>query len=257
MNKEKIISYFKYKRRDCYAWQAKINMSMNKTVIEIPARSGSTRLPDKNITDVGGIPLLAYSILMAKKLANIDRVIVNTDSEHYAEIARSYGAEVPFIRPKEFSEEKASLADSSFFLRRWLMDENYPIRRIITLLPTSPFRNLATMDTLVNKLQIFWRVRTSFYTDTLTEEDLFFQSEKGETLCAGPNGSAQPDCVTLKSLGYFSGVDIRAGKGKSVYDYTIRNPIEAVDVDTQDDLELARYIVDNKLYDFGTQICAV
>jgi len=62
----------------------------------VPARSGSKGVPNKNIKQIAGKPLIAYSIIAAKLVGRIDRVIVSTDSEEYANISRDYGAEVPF-----------------------------------------------------------------------------------------------------------------------------------------------------------------
>ena len=67
----------------------------------IPARSGSKRVPDKNIKLLAGHPLIAYSISAALQSGVFAAVIVSTDSERYAEVARTYGAEVPFMRPAE------------------------------------------------------------------------------------------------------------------------------------------------------------
>ncbi|MCU0590503.1 MAG: hypothetical protein MUC57_03410, partial [Desulfobacterales bacterium] len=69
----------------------------------IPARSGSKRVPDKNIRPLAGHPVIAYSISAAVQSGIFAAVIVSTDSERYAEVARYYGAEVPFLRPGEFS----------------------------------------------------------------------------------------------------------------------------------------------------------
>lgn len=69
----------------------------------IPARGGSKRIPRKNIKEFCGKPMIAYSIKAAQESKLFDRIIVSTDDEEIANIARSYGAEVPFIRPKELS----------------------------------------------------------------------------------------------------------------------------------------------------------
>ena len=82
------------------------------TIAIIPARSGSKGVPDKNINLLGRYPLIAYSIAAAK-LAGIPRVIVSTDSEQYAEFAKRYGAEVPFLRPVELSEDNSTDYDLS------------------------------------------------------------------------------------------------------------------------------------------------
>src|SRR4029453_18800821 len=69
----------------------------------IPARAGSKRVADKNIRVLGGHPLLAYTVAAARSAGTFARVLVSTDSEAYAEIARHYGADVPFLRPAELA----------------------------------------------------------------------------------------------------------------------------------------------------------
>ena len=76
-----------------------------KILCIIPARSGSKGIPHKNIKNLCGKPLLSWSIEQAQKSKHYMRIIVTTDSEEYAEIARKYGAETPFIRPKEISQD--------------------------------------------------------------------------------------------------------------------------------------------------------
>lgn len=108
----------------------------------IPARSGSKGLVDKNIRPLGGHPLLAYAIAFGRALG-IDRVIVSTDSERYAAIARHYGADCPYLRGVEASSdtamEEAVLAD---------MEANLPGFGIpmpdiwVRLKPTNPFRRV-------------------------------------------------------------------------------------------------------------------
>ena len=78
---------------------------MAKAIAIIPARGGSKRIPRKNIKDFHGKPLIAYSIEVALKSELFDKVIVSTDDEEIALIARAYGAEVPFLRPKELSDD--------------------------------------------------------------------------------------------------------------------------------------------------------
>ena len=79
-----------------------------RSIAIIPARSGSKGLKDKNIKELCGKPLLAYSIEAAKLSGCFDTVMVSTDSEKYAEIARQWGAEVPFLRSAETSNDTAS-----------------------------------------------------------------------------------------------------------------------------------------------------
>jgi CMP-N-acetylneuraminic acid synthetase len=118
----------------------------------IPARSGSKGVPNKNIIQLDGHPLMAYSIVVAKKCKTIDRVIVSTDSEEYAEIARQYGAEVPFIRPKSISGDAAT--DIEFFKHfvDWLNEtEGFCPEYLVHLRPTTPLRKPEIIDMAVSK----------------------------------------------------------------------------------------------------------
>ena len=117
----------------------------------IPARSGSKGVKDKNIKMLGGIPLIAHSINAAKKINNVDRIIVSTDSKKYAEIAQEYGAEAPFIRPPEYSNYTASYSDIFKHFLSWL-DSNKLIipKYLIHLRPTSPIRETKILNDAVD-----------------------------------------------------------------------------------------------------------
>jgi pseudaminic acid cytidylyltransferase len=84
---------------------------MSKCVAIIPARVGSKRIPRKNIKNFHGIPLIAYSIEVALKSGLFDKVIVSTDDEEIADVAKLYGAEIPFIRPKELADDFTGTGD--------------------------------------------------------------------------------------------------------------------------------------------------
>ena len=111
-----------------------------KTIAIIPARSGSKGLPDKNILPLGGKPLLAYSIEAARTSGLFDVIHVSTDSEHYADIARQYGADVPFLRSAETSSDTASSWDMvQEVLERYAQLGN-TFDAFMLLQPTSPLR---------------------------------------------------------------------------------------------------------------------
>ena len=84
----------------------------------IPARSGSKSVPHKNIRLINDKPMLAYSIEHALQSKLINRVIVSTESEEYAEIAREYGAETPFIRPIEYAQDQSIDIDVFYLLKK-------------------------------------------------------------------------------------------------------------------------------------------
>ena len=111
----------------------------------IPARSGSKGVPHKNIKEIDGHPLLAYAIAFGLKLG-VDRVIVSTDSEEYAEIARSYGAEVPCLRSPQRSGDGAREEDTMQDLTETLPKHGVELPDLwIRLKPTNPFRSVKTV----------------------------------------------------------------------------------------------------------------
>jgi CMP-N,N'-diacetyllegionaminic acid synthase len=118
-----------------------------KILCLIPARSGSKSLPHKNIKDVNGIPLMAHSIIQALNSKHKMRIIVSTDSKEYADIANKYGAETPFLRPEEISQDDST--DYQFIKHavEWLKDnENYYPDIILQLRPTQPDRKVSDID---------------------------------------------------------------------------------------------------------------
>lgn len=120
----------------------------------IPARSGSKGVPKKNIKLLGGYPLIAYTITAAKQSKEIDRVIVSTDSEEIAEIAKIYGAEVPFLRPKELSTDKSSDMDFVLHALDWFKkNEDIEPELLVHLRPTTPLREPSLVDEAINALK--------------------------------------------------------------------------------------------------------
>lgn len=117
-------------------------MYKGKRIIAIiPARSGSKGITNKNIKTLNGIPLMAHSIICAQKNEIIDEIFVSTDSEEYAEIAKQYGANVPFLRPINISTDRAQAYDyvnNALATYRDKYDKIFDY--FIVLQPTSPIR---------------------------------------------------------------------------------------------------------------------
>jgi CMP-N,N'-diacetyllegionaminic acid synthase len=111
-----------------------------KSVAFIPARSGSKRVPNKNIMNLGGHPMLAYSICAALDSGVFESVICATDSEQYADIARYYGAEVPFLRSNEISRDSSPDIDWVTWMLTKLEQQQRSYDIFSILRPTSPFR---------------------------------------------------------------------------------------------------------------------
>ncbi len=119
----------------------------------IPARGGSKSIPGKNIKPLAGYPLIAYSIAAGKAAQRINRVIVSTDDQEIAAIASRYGAEVPFLRPTEFSQDNTPDLPVFQHALAWLAkEESYHPEIVVQLRPTSPFRRTWHIDNAVDLL---------------------------------------------------------------------------------------------------------
>jgi CMP-N-acetylneuraminic acid synthetase len=118
-------------------------ISEKKVLAIVPARGGSKRLPGKNLMDLGGKPLIAWSIEAGLNSKYIDRVIVSSESEEICKVAKMYGADVPFVRPAELAtDESKSIEFVVHALEK--LEERYDY--VIVLQPTSPLRESQDID---------------------------------------------------------------------------------------------------------------
>jgi len=129
----------------------RFNMSI---IALIPARKGSKGLPGKNIKPLGGRPLLAYSIKAALGSKKINRVILSTDSEEYAEIGVKYGAEVPFLRPEKMAEDHSPDIEWLEHALDWFLQKGESLPRLIVhLRPTTPLRDTSIIDKAIQMIE--------------------------------------------------------------------------------------------------------
>ncbi len=129
-------------------------MYKNKTFLGIiPARGGSKGLPGKNIKELCGKPLIAWSIEAGLKSKYLDEVMVTTDSKDIANIAKQYGASVPFLRPDVLANDTATSFDAikhtiEFYKKEFAKEFDY----IVLLEPTSPLREVDDIDNMIEKI---------------------------------------------------------------------------------------------------------
>ncbi len=116
-----------------------------RAIAFVPARAGSKRVKDKNIRMLGGHPMIAYTIAAARESGIFDAVMVSTDSERIAEIARHYGAEVPFLRPVEIAGEFSPDIEWLAYTLARLKGAGRTWECFSILRPTSPFRQADTI----------------------------------------------------------------------------------------------------------------
>jgi len=119
----------------------------------IPARGGSKRIPNKNIAMLGGKPLIAHTIEAMKKSKYINRIVVSTDSPRIARVAKRYGAEVPFMRPKNISKSDSTELEFFDHALNWFEKfEKYEPDLIVMLFTTSPFRKVKSIDEAIERM---------------------------------------------------------------------------------------------------------
>ena len=114
----------------------------------IPARGGSKGIPGKNIKDLYGQPLISYTIQAALDCKKIDRVVVSTDSEKIAGVAKKYGADVPFLRPAALAMDTSKTIDAVIDVLERLQ-ETYEY--VVLLQPTSPLRTAEDIEKAIDK----------------------------------------------------------------------------------------------------------
>lgn len=223
----------------------------------IPARGGSKGIPKKNIIEIGGKPLIAYSIesaLEAKSKGFLDKVIVSTDDVEIKQIAELYGADVPFLRPASLATDKAKSIDFMLHAYKFYFDKGVDFQNIILLQPTSPLR---TCDDIVESIKIY---RNSDY-------DSLISCYKEEYIC---------DLVTyMKESNYIVPLNPKHNEGiqrQEIPDHYVRNGAiyiskckwlrdthkvfggkmgmyemekeRSVNIDTYYDLELAKWLLE-------------
>lgn len=222
----------------------------------IPARGGSKGLPGKNIKELKGKPLIAYTIEAALKSKGIDKVVVSTDDQDIADVAIRFGAEVPFMRPDYLASDTSSAVDVYIHAVETLRDiYGINIDKFAVLLPTAPLRGYVHIE---EALELFYEKNA----DTLV-------SMKDAPVPISWYFCAD-DCARVKNLGVGAGsptinrqkneqlyipngaiyiLDYNLLKTKRTYysDNTIMYHMkdeDSVDIDTLQDFEYAEFLLD-------------
>lgn len=112
----------------------------------IPARGGSKRIPRKNIKPFCGKPMIAWSIEAALSSGLFDHIIVSTDDDEIAEVAKKYGASVPFMRPEELSNDHAETTPVIAHATQWALDQGVDVTAVCCIYATAPFIQIADIQ---------------------------------------------------------------------------------------------------------------
>lgn len=222
---------------------------MFRTLAVIPARNGSKGIIRKNVQDICGLPLLAYSVLVAKAAESVDRVIVSTDDQETADLARTYGAEVPFLRPREISGDRAIIGDAvHHVVKRLLRTEGYRPDAVVTLYPTHPFRTAGLVNNLIGRLRAGYAVVIAART-VRPGESLYCALDGDNRLRTTGNllPCHLPTMRAHRPYGLFVG-ESQKPKARGVWLHPLQPGIECLDIDEPQDLELARAVVRSGLF---------
>jgi CMP-N-acetylneuraminic acid synthetase len=238
---------------------------MTEVIAIIPARGGSKSIPRKNIRAFAGHPLIAYSIAAGLAAETVSRVVVSTDDEQIAAIARQYGAETPFLRPDEFSQDQTPDLPVFQHALRWLAENQaYQADIVVQLRPTSPLRRTRHIDQAVlcllerpqadsvrtvclpfqNPFKM-WRINPQGYMVPLLEPERY-----GISLPEPYNLPRQALPTVYWQTGYVDAAwtDIILSKNSMTGDAIlplIINPEEWIDIDSPDDWRRAERLLES------------
>ena len=122
-----------------------------KILALIPARGGSKGLPNKNIREFGGLPLIAHTIKTAINCKFFNKIVVSTDSDKIASISKKHGADIPFIRPQELSTDDSTTLSVVKHAISFFLEKKEIFDAVIVLQPTTPFREVKVLNTALEK----------------------------------------------------------------------------------------------------------
>ena len=219
----------------------------------IPARGGSKRLPGKNIKLLASKPLIAWTIEAALESKIFDHVLVSTDCDKIAQISKSFGAEVPFLRPTEIATDTATTNDVVTHLVKWFEEEhNREVTTVAILQPTSPLRNaqhiqesfkvmrdkqakaIVSVCELEHPIQFCNKLGSDGSMDGFINPKNIRRTQELEPYYR-LNGA-----IYIFNREYVSKLDKLYSSGTHAY---IINQKSSIDIDTEDDFELAEYYI--------------
>lgn len=216
-----------------------------KAVAIIPARGGSKGLPRKNVLELNGKPLLAYSIETALRSRLVDNVIVSTEDDEIAEVALAAGAEVPFKRSENLAIDTAPPGWAVDWTLERLREVGRTWDGVITLYPTHPFRKPAMLDWVVSSMRKGHCVIAAAKKLMHDHFSLCRQAADGSLFPLLEKGGGS---LYFRPFGTLQ-AQFNGGSAHTTL-LPLTDPIELIDIDTQIDFDLAQEVVRRELYDF-------
>lgn len=232
-------------------------MQISKILGVIPARSGSKGVPNKNIKMLAGKPLMCWTIDAALKSGIFSDIIVSTDSEKYAKIAKESGACVPFLRPKELASDQSSTMDVIRHLIAKLLESGKSYEYLAILQPTSPLRKADDIQKSLYELQqkratsiisVCETEHSPFWMNTLPDDHLM------ENFLRPENNNVPRQKLNkwyrLNGAIYISKVDVLLKNGSfygpQSYAF-IMSQGSSIDIDSELDFEIADFLLKRRI----------
>lgn len=218
-----------------------------KNIAIITARGGSKRIPKKNIRNFNGKPIIAYSIEAALESGIFDEVMVSTDSEEIAEIARKYGANVPFMRSADTSSDSATTADVLCEVLNEYKKLGQIFEYMCCIYPTAPFVTSEKLKMAYDK------VKQENVDEVMPVVTFSFPPQRGQVIKDGKLYMLNPECKNVQSQKlekvyhdcgqfYFMDVGVFEKSGGDIHDNIcplVMSELEVQDIDNETDWKIA------------------
>jgi len=222
-----------------------------KILAVVPARGGSKRLPNKNIKILGGKPLIQWTLESVDQMPEICDLLVSTDDLKIAEIALGFGVMAPWLRPSYLATDLASSVDVVLHALDWYEDEYGPVDGVLLLQPTTPFRSKSKIRVGIDLFSSSKFKSVVGVSESQSHPMWTFMIEGGELVpfCEGKNHNTRsqdlkPAFVINGGFYLISPHELRAKKSfinEETLPLIISSPIEAIDIDTQWDFDVAEF----------------
>jgi len=224
------------------------------------ARGGSKGVPRKNIRKLGGLPLIAHSIRIAQQCPSIGRIVVSTDNDEIACVAREYGTEVPFIRPAELAGDRSSEFDAwKHAIQMFQRVAQEKIDIFVSLPPTSPLRSVADVENCIREyaeteadmvITVKEAARSPYFNMVRSDAEGFshlvnLASDGTRYFCR----QDVPRVYDMTTVAYVSSPDFILN-ADSIFSGRVRSVLvpdeRAIDIDTMLDFKFAEFLITQK-----------
>lgn len=229
------------------------------------ARGGSKGVHRKNIRQLGGKPLIAYSIEVALACQAIRRVIVSTDSSEIAACAETFGAEVPFLRPSDLAQDDTPELLAWKHALRWVQDESGALEVFVSLPPTAPFRSVADVEACIEALQNDPRAnlvvavseaRHSPYFNMVLRDEHGYARRVLEPSEKITRRQDAPEVFDLTTVAYVARSEFVL-RAENLFEGVVKTVVvpaeRAIDIDTNLDFRIAEYLARDRSSDGGAE----